>query len=70
MSFTVETEQNNKMSSLDVSVICEQGKFATSVYRKETFSGGYTHCGSFLSHTYKIGIIYTLINRCFRIYSS
>ena len=27
MSFTIETEQNNKISSLDVNVIREQGKF-------------------------------------------
>ena len=27
MSFTIETEQNNKISFLDVSVIREQGKF-------------------------------------------
>ena len=39
MSFTVETEQNNKISFLDGSVIREQGKFVTSVYRKPFFSG-------------------------------
>ena len=39
MSFTIETEQNNKISFLDVNVIREQGKFITSVYRKPTFSG-------------------------------
>ena len=32
MSFTIETEQNNKISFLDVIDICEQGKFATSVF--------------------------------------
>ena len=38
MPFTLETEQNNKISFLDVNVICEQGKFMTSVYRKPIFS--------------------------------
>ena len=45
-------------------------KFTTSVYRKPTFSGVYTHFDSFLPDTYKIGMIYTLANRCFRICSS
>ena len=69
MSFTIETEQNNKISFLDVNVIREQSKFITSVYRKPTFSGVYTHLhlDSFLSDTYKIGVIYNLVNRCFRI---
>ena len=39
MTFTIETEQNNKISFLDVNVICEQDKFTTSLYRKRTFSG-------------------------------
>ena len=62
---SLETEQNNKISFLDVNVLCEQGKFITSVYRKP--SGICTHFGSFLRDTYKIGMIYTLVNRCFRI---
>ena len=70
MSLTVKTEQNNKISFLDVNVIREQGKLITSVYGKPTFSGVYTHFDSFLPDTYKIGLIYTLVNGCFRIYSS
>ena len=70
MSFTIETEQNNKISFLDVNVIREQGRFITSVYQKATFSGVYTHFHSFLPDTYKIGMIYFLVNRCFRICSS
>ena len=70
MSFTIETEQENKISFLDVNVIREQGEFITSVYRKPTFSGVYTQFDSFLPDTYKIGMVYTLANRCFRICSS
>ena len=55
MSFTIETEQNSKIS-LEVNVICEQGKF-TSVYRKPTFGSVYTHFDRFLSNTYKIGMV-------------
>ena len=60
MPFTIETDQRNKISFLDVNVIREQGKFTTSVSRKPTFSGVYSHFDSFLPDTYKIGMIYTL----------
>ena len=64
MSFTIETEQNNKMSFLNVNVIREQGKFITSVYRKPIFSGVYTHSDSFLPDTYYIGFGYALVSQC------
>ena len=70
MSFTIETEQKNKISFLDANVIREQGEFITSVHRKPTFSGVYIHFDSFLPDTYKIGMTYTLAKRCFRICSS
>ena len=53
-----------------VNVIREKGKLITSVYRKPTFSGVYTHFDSFLPDTYKIAMICTIVNRCFQIYSS
>ena len=67
MSFTIETEQNNKISFLNVNVIREQGKFITSVYQKPTFSGVYTHFDSLLPDAYEFGMILTLLNRYFRI---
>ena len=70
MSFTIETEKSNKISFLDVNVIREQGKFTTIVYRKSTFSGVYRHFDSFLRDSYKTGMIYTLVKRCFRICSN
>ena len=70
MSFNKETEQNNKISFLDVNVIRQQRKFITSVYQEPTFSGVYIHFDNFLPDTYKIGMIYTLVNKCFRICSS
>ena len=63
------TEQHNNII-LDVNVIRKQVKFITSVYRKPTFSGVHTHFDSFLTDTYKIGMIYTLVNRCFQIWFS
>ena len=69
MSFTIETEQN-KISFLNVNVIGEQGKFITSAYRKPTFSGVYSQFDSFIPDTYKIRIIYLIVDRCFWICSS
>ena len=70
MLFTIENEKQNRMSFLDVQIICEDRTFTTSVYRKPTFNGVYTHFGSFLPSTYKFGTVYKLAFRCFRICSS
>ena len=70
MSFAIEREKQNRMSFLDIAIICEDKTFTTSVYRKPTFSGVYTHFDSFLPSTYKFGTVYTLAYRCFRICSS
>ena len=67
MMLTVETEQNNKISLLDLKILRERGKLITSDHWKPTFIGVYTHFDSFLPDTYKISMIYTLVNRCFRI---
>ena len=45
------------------------GKFATNVYRKKTFSGVYTNFGSFIPETYKTGLIKSLLFRCFNLCS-
>ena len=63
MSFTTEREKQNRMSFLDIAIIREDKTFTTSVYRKPTFSGVYTHFGSLLPSTYKFGTIYTLAYR-------
>ena len=57
------------MSFLDLEVSREKGKFVTTVYRKPTFSGVYTHFESFLPTIYKFGMVYTLAYRCFKICS-
>ena len=38
MSFSMETEAESNLSFLDVKIIPEQGKLATTIYRKPTFS--------------------------------
>ena len=57
------------MPFLDVSIIRKKDKFTTSVHRKPTFSGIYTHFDSFLPSSNKIGLLHTLLYRCFRICS-
>ena len=69
ISFTFEQEKNGKLSFLDIEVSREKGKFVTTVYRKPTFSGVYTHFESFLPTIYKFGMVYTLAYRCFKICS-
>ena len=60
---------NRNFTFLDVEVSHDGNTFVTSVYRKHTFSGVCTHFDSFLPSTYKIGMIYTLVFRYFRICS-
>ena len=69
MSSSFEREKNGKLSFLDIEVSREKGKFVTTVYRKPTFSGVYTHFESFLPTIYKFGMVYTLAYRCFKICS-
>ena len=70
MSYTIESEKQNVVSLLDRHIFREDKTFTTSVYRKPTFSGVYTHFDSFLPTTYKFGTVYTLAYRCLRICSS
>ena len=65
MSFTIESEKPNRMSFLDVEIIRKDKTFATSVCRKPTFSGVYTHFDSFLPSIYKFGNVYTIAYICF-----
>ena len=70
MSFTIEREKQNRISFLDIEIICEDKTFTTSVYRKPIFSGVYAHFDSFLPSKYKSGTVYTLAYRCLHISSS
>ena len=43
MSFSMLAERQNKFFFLDIKVICEHGKFTTTVYHKIDFSDGYSN---------------------------
>ena len=61
MSFSMETEKENKLSFLDVDIIREEGKFTTTIYWKPTFSGVYSNFERFLTSVYKFGMVYTSV---------
>ena len=69
ISLTMENDKDNRMSFLDVNIIRKKDRFTTSLYRKPTCSGIYTHFDSFLPSSNKIGLLHTLLYRCFRICS-
>ena len=68
-NFLFETKKDGQMSFLDVNVFRENGKFVTTIYRKETFTGVYTSFSSFIPLQHKFDLVYTLINRCFSLVS-
>ena len=61
IKFTVEKEQNNCFNFLGVKVIREDNVFTTSVYRKSSFSGVYTHFDSYMPLTFKFNLVSTII---------
>ena len=69
MSFSFEQEKNGKLSFLNIKLSREKEKLVTTVSKKPTFSGVYTHFQSFLPTVDKFGVVYTLAYRCFKIYS-
>ena len=68
--FTFVIEKNNNFSFLDVKSCREKNKFTTSVFRKPTFSGVFTHLDGFVPISYKHGLANMLILRFFKICSS
>ena len=69
IKFSSEKENNDILPFLDVKVSRNTNHFVTSVYRKPTFSGVFSHFDSFIPETYKIGLISTLIFRGYNICS-
>ena len=58
------------MPFLDFLFVREGNKFTSSVYRKPTFTGVYTHFQSLIPQDYKFGLICTLLHRIYNISSS
>ena len=69
-NFTMELEENQEISFLDVRIKHNLNTFTTTVHRKTTFTGLYTKWDSFTPRKYKINLVRTLAYRCLRICSS
>ena len=65
---TVEREENNSLSLLNINIFRHSGKFQTSVYRKPTFRDVLTNIDNFLPILYKYNLVCTLLQRQGRIY--
>ena len=70
INFTVQREENNSISFLDIKIFRDGGKFYTSVYRKSIFTGALTNFERFLPILYKYNFVSTLLHRGFMICSS
>ena len=66
--FTCEKEHNNSAPFLDVLITRTRNGFKTSMYQKPLFSEVYSNFNSFISDEYKVGFIFTLLTRMFRIF--
>ena len=63
IQFTMEKEQDNKLSFLDVLITPTEHGFCTSVYRKPTFTGHYLNFHSHHPYNVKKGIVCCLQHR-------
>ena len=70
IEFTFESETNNSLNFLDISIYKHNQKFTTSIYRKPIFTGLSTNFFSFTPYIYKLNSIKTLIYRAYHISSS
>ena len=69
IKFTVELEHEGRLPFLDTSVYRGLTTFHTTIYRKKTFTGVYLNWTSLTSKKYKIGLIYCLLDRIWKICS-
>ena len=65
--FTVEHEKDRSLPFLDTTVYRGLTRFNTTIYRKKTFTGVYLNWTSLTSKRYKLGLIYCLLDRIWKI---
>ena len=70
ISFTSELEKDDKLPFLDVKISHSNSKFSTSVYRKPTFTGLFTHFHSFIPLAYKHSLVSCLLHQIFNLCSN
>ena len=69
IKFSLEKENDGRLSFLDTNTVRDKGKFVTNAYRKKTFSGVHTNFNSLITETYKTSLIESLLFRCFNFVS-
>ena len=67
--FSCEVENDHVLNFLDI-LIRREDRFVTSIYRKPTFSGIYSHFNSYAPLIYKKGLIDCLVFRIFHLCST
>ena len=70
IKLTSEFEKNDSFSFSYVKVTRSKNQLVTSVFRKATFNGVFINFKSFMSVTYKFGLVYTFLHSSFSICSS
>ena len=70
IKFTSKTANESSISFLDIRITRDNNKFMTSVYRKPTFRGVFTNFGSFIPNSYKYNLLFTLLQRAFKLCSN
>ena len=68
IKFSLEKENDGRLSFLDTNIFRGKGKFVTNVYRKKTFIGVYTNFNSLIPETYKTSLIESLLFRWFNLH--
>ena len=68
--FTMETENNDHLSFLDILVTRAGGKFSTGIFRKSTFTGLGLNYFSYCFNTFKLNSCKTLIFRAYSLCSN
>jgi len=67
IQFTMETENNQQIAFLDVLIKrAPEGKFSTTVYRKNTHTDRYLHADSHHCPSQKMGFLHTMATRAVR----
>ena len=69
INFTIEKEDSDQLSFLDVRVFRNNGHFNTSIFRKSTFTGLGSNFYSFCFYNFKMNSLSTLLHRAFTLTS-
>ena len=67
IKFTLEFEENDSFSFLEVKITCSNNQLITLVFRRAIFSGVFAKFKSFIPVTYKFGLVHTLLHHSFSI---